>query len=106
VAGTNLKGKRRKAGSKPNAARAAAPAGWSRKVARWGNSLGFRIPQEAADRLNLREGGEVRIEVNQDSMTITPARRRWTEAELLRGVTPDKVAGEVDWGGPVGREVW
>lgn len=78
----------------------------NRRVARWGNSLGFRIPQEAADQLNLKEGEEVSIEVHKNSMTITPARKKWTEDELLKGVTPDMVGGEIDWGGPVGKEVW
>src|SRR5437868_3143348 len=76
-------------------------------VSRWGNSLGLRIPQEAADHLNLRAGGQVSIEVRGDSITIRPVRKRkrWTEAELLAGVTPETAGGEVDWGGPVGKEV-
>lgn len=78
----------------------------NRKVARWGNSLGLRIPQEAAEQLKLREGEEVSIEVHGDSMTIRLERRKWTEAELLKGVTPQMVGGEVDWGRPVGKEVW
>jgi antitoxin MazE len=78
------------------------------KVARWGNSLGIRIPRDAASRLNLREGGQVSIEVHADRLTIRPvraARKRWSEAELLKGVTPEIVGGELDWGPPVGREL-
>jgi antitoxin MazE len=77
-------------------------------VSRWGNSLGLRIPQEAADRLNLKAGARVSVEVGDDSITIRPVRprKRWSEAALLRGVTPAMVGGEVDWGGPVGKEVW
>jgi antitoxin MazE len=77
-------------------------------VSQWGNSLGVRIPQEAAAHLNLKAGARVRVEVRADSLTIRPlrARKKWTEAELLKGVTPEIVGGEVDWGGPVGREVW
>jgi antitoxin MazE len=77
-----------------------------RKVARWGNSLGLRLPQEATELLGLRDGEEVSVEVRDGSITITPARTRWTEADLLKGVTPEAVRGEVDWGGPVGKEVW
>jgi len=61
------------------------------KVARWGNSLGFRIPQEGVDRLKLKEGESVKVEVKGDVITIRRATRRkkWTEQELLKGVTPE-----------------
>jgi len=60
------------------------------KVARWGNSLGFRIPQEGVDRLGLKEGESVNVRVRDDTITIrrTKARKKWTEKELLKGVTP------------------
>jgi antitoxin MazE len=60
------------------------------KVAKWGNSLGFRIPQEGVDRLKLKEGEPVKVRVNRDTITIRRAktRRKWTEKELLKGVTP------------------
>lgn len=76
-------------------------------VSRWGNSLGLRIPLEAAERLNLTAGAQVSLEVGARSITIRPLRkrRRWTEAELLKGVNPRIVGGEIDWGGPVGKEV-
>jgi antitoxin MazE len=61
------------------------------KVARWGNSLGFRIPQEGVDQLGLKEGESVKVRVKGDTITIrrTKARRKWTEKELLKGVTPE-----------------
>jgi antitoxin MazE len=60
------------------------------KVSRWGNSLGFRIPQEGVERLGLEEGGSVHVRVTGDTITIRRARprRKWTEKELLKGVTP------------------
>ena len=77
------------------------------KVARWGNSLGLRIPREVVNRLNLKDGAAVSLEIGPDSVTIRPMRprKKWTEAELLKGVTPQMVKGEIDWGGPVGKEI-
>jgi antitoxin MazE len=77
------------------------------KVARWGNSLGLRIPREAVDRLNLKDGADVSLEIGPNSVIIRPTRlrKKWTEAELLKGVTPEMIKGEIDWGGPVGKEV-
>jgi len=64
------------------------------KVARWGNSLGFRIPQEGVDRLKLKEGESVNVRVKGDTITIcrAKARKKWTEKELLKGITP-KICG-------------
>ncbi|HEX4055044.1 MAG TPA: AbrB/MazE/SpoVT family DNA-binding domain-containing protein [Tepidisphaeraceae bacterium] len=60
------------------------------KVARWGNSLGFRIPKEGVEQLKLKEGESVNVRVNGDTITIrrAKARKKWTEKELLKGVTP------------------
>jgi antitoxin MazE len=60
------------------------------KVARWGNSLGFRIPQEGVDLLKLKEGESVKVRVKGDTITIRRAkgRKKWTEKELLKGITP------------------
>ena len=57
---------------------------------RWGNSLGFRIPQEGVDRLKLKEGEEVDVRIKGDAITIRRAksRKKWTEKDLLKGVTP------------------
>jgi len=78
------------------------------KISKWGNSLGVRIPQEAVDQLRLKDGESVELILGADSITIRPTkqRKKWTEAELLKGVTPEMVGGEIDWGGAVGKEIW
>jgi len=60
------------------------------RVARWGNSLGVRIPQEGVEQLSLKEGESVNVRIRDGTITIQRARQRkkWTEAELLKGVTP------------------
>ena len=60
------------------------------RVARWGNSLGLRIPQEGVDQLKLKEGESVKVRVRGETITIRRAkpRKKWTEKELLKGVTP------------------
>lgn len=60
------------------------------KIARWGNSLGLRIPQEGVDQLKLKEGESVNVRVKGGTITIRRAktRKQWTEKELLKGVTP------------------
>jgi len=76
------------------------------RVARWGNSLAVRIPQEAAQQLGLSEGSEVNVVVTERSMMIRRARRITSLDELLEGVNPESAGAEIDSGPPVGREVW
>ena len=59
-------------------------------------------------RPHLVAGQKVNVEVGTGSIAIRPVRtrRRWTEAELLDGVTPEVAGREIDWGGAVGKEVW
>jgi antitoxin MazE len=76
------------------------------RVAKWGNSLAVRIPQEAAARIGLTEGSEVIMDVNDQTITIRRIKRITSLDELLKGVTPGNSGREVDFGPPVGREVW
>lgn len=76
------------------------------KVARWGNSLALRIPQEAARKLGLTEGSDVSVVVKDQSITVRRSRRITTLDELLEGVTPETAGGEIDFGPPVGKEIW
>jgi antitoxin MazE len=74
---------------------------------KWGNSVGLRLPKPLLEQVGLKEGAEVDVRVEGNRLVIEPAqRRRLTMAELLEGFTPDHQPGEVDWGPPVGREVW
>lgn len=74
-------------------------------LARWGNSLGVRIPKDIASRTGLREGARVDIEAQGSRIVITPARKRYELAELLRGVTPQAMREAFDWGPDKGREI-
>ncbi len=51
------------------------------RVARWGNSLGIRLPKAVVDVLELRDGDEIEIRV-ADSRTFEVARPA-SRAELL-----------------------
>lgn len=74
---------------------------------RWGNSVGLRVPKALLDQLGLSAGSEVEVKLEGARLVIEPVhRRRYTMAELLEGFTPDDRPEEVDWGQPVGREVW
>jgi antitoxin MazE len=59
------------------------------RVAKWGNSLGVRVPKSIATRFGLKEGSEVSIEAEGGRIVISPKVRSYTLAELLVGTTPE-----------------
>lgn len=61
------------------------------QIARWGNSLGVRVPRDVAARAGLTEGARVDIEATADGrIIISRSNRRFTLDELLKGMTPDR----------------
>jgi antitoxin MazE len=75
------------------------------QVARWGNSLGLRIPKDIAQRTGLREGARVDIEAHDGRIIISPARPRYVLADLLNGMTPEAMRDAFDWGPDKSREI-
>jgi len=75
-------------------------------VKKWGNSASVRIPagiMEAA-RLSLDEAVDVREEGGR--IVIEPIRpSEYDLAQLLAGITPENLHGEVDFGAPAGKEI-
>jgi len=75
------------------------------QIAQWGNSLGLRIPKDIAARMGLCKGATVEVELADDRIVITSARRRYVLADLLQGVTPQAMREAFDWGPDRGREI-
>ena len=75
------------------------------QIAKWGNSLGLRVPQDIAARVGLAAGARVDIEASDDGrIIITRSRRRFTLEELLAGMTPEREHVLED-DGPQGAEI-
>ena len=61
------------------------------QIARWGNSLGVRVPRDVAARAGLSEGARVDIEALGDGrIVISRSHRRFTLDELLAEMTPER----------------
>jgi antitoxin MazE len=77
---------------------------------KWGNSLAVRVPSAFAKEMGASEGrkAEMTLEGGALVIKVTKARRRrrYTLEELLDGITKESYHAEVDWGPPVGNEVW
>jgi antitoxin MazE len=76
------------------------------QLAKWGNSLGLRLPKSLAREVRLDEGDTVHLSVDNGTIVIRPSRPRYTLDELVRRITPKNRHDESEWGGPLGNEVW
>jgi len=77
-------------------------------IQKWGNSLGVRLPKSIATNQSLKAGSRVVISETSTGIAIEVVKksRKYTLAELLKGVTKDNLHKETEWGDPVGNEVW
>lgn len=74
------------------------------KIAKWGNSLGIRIPKWMAEKAGLAEGIPVVLEVEQDAIIIR--KKVYSLETLLSHVTSLNLHTETETGRPVGKEMW
>jgi antitoxin MazE len=78
-------------------------------VAKWGNSLGVRIPAPIAKEAGLSEGRELEIFNTEEGLLlrpVAPKRPKYVLSQLLDGVSPENMHEPVEWGEPQGDEVW
>ncbi len=72
-----------------------------------GGSVGVTLPRPMLRQMGLEAGCEVEIASDGQSLTLTPRRKRYALADLLKGMRPGDMptADEWDAAPPVGREV-
>lgn len=78
----------------------------STQVARWGNSLGVRLPKAVAAEAQLAEGDTVDVSVKRGAIVLRAARPAYSLAQLVAKITPRNRHREVDWGATAGHEQW
>jgi antitoxin MazE len=76
-------------------------------VKKWGNSASVRIPASVLKAANLSLDEPVEVREESGRIIIEPVRRKeYDFAELVKGITSANLHGEVDFGGPIGKEAW
>ena len=74
-------------------------------VKKWGSSASIRIPAGIMEAARLHLDDQVDVREEGGLIVIDPVRtREYDLAQLLAGITPENLQGEVDFGAPVGRE--
>ena len=74
------------------------------QIAKWGNSLGLRVPRDVAARAGLTEGTRVDIEAKNGRIIVTRSSRRFTLDELIARMTPER-EHRLEDDGPAGAEM-
>lgn len=81
------------------------------KAQKWGNSLAVRIPRNVVQEIGLKPQDALTIEVQKGRIVLVPAEKagkipHYRLEDLLKGAKKRMRHPEVDFGPPVGREVW
>lgn len=71
---------------------------------KWGNSVGIRIPASMANSIEISDGTPIDVELDGEKIIIT--RKKYDLNELLAQIPDDYEPEEIDWGEPVGEEIW
>jgi antitoxin MazE len=86
-------------------------------IVKWGNSQGIRLPKAFLQSTNLSENDKVDVLLENETIIIkkTSVKKHLTTKERLvefygtdikKILTKTKRQKEVDWGNPVGKEIW
>jgi len=76
------------------------------QIAKWGNSLGVRLPKSVAQEAEVDEGDRVDVSVKNGAIVIRRSRPRYSLEQLVAKINPRNRHDETDWGVPVGHETW
>ncbi len=79
------------------------------KVQKWGNSQGLRLAKEVLATARIAVGDEVDVIPRHGVIIISPVRRvreKQSLQKLVSRIPENYKTEEIDWGEPVGREIW
>ena len=77
------------------------------KITYWGNSLAVRLPKHLITRLGLRDGSDVVVSMNRNSIIVRPmTHSKPVLKDMLEGVTEKNIHQSIIEDSPQGKEVW
>ncbi len=79
------------------------------RIQKWGNSQGLRLAKQILEDVRISVGDRVDVATRDGIIVIAPLRRvrgKQSLRDLVSRIPRKQKARMVDWGKPVGREVW
>ena len=75
-------------------------------VKKWGNSAAVRIPAATLAAAGLKTDDAVDVREEHGRIVIEKIRKKVSLDELIARITPENRHDVIEWGPPVGKEVW
>ncbi len=75
-------------------------------IQKWGNSQGIRIPKSILKAVNWKADEELSVFTENDKIIIEPKKKRKNIVELFENFYGEYKPVEMEWGDPVGEEIW
>ena len=79
------------------------------RIQKWGNSQGLRLAKQVLEDAHISVGEDVDVTARDGMIVIAPVRRvrgKHSLQELVSHIPKHYKVEEMDWGEPVGKEVW
>ena len=79
------------------------------RVQKWGNSQGLRLSKQMLDEAEISIGDQVDVALRDGLISIAPVKRlrgKYKLGDLVTRIPADYDTQEMQWGEPVGNEVW
>ena len=75
---------------------------------KWGNSQGIRLPKHLLESAEIGEHDALEVVAENRSIVIKKANKKPRKSiqERFQGFTGEYEFEVIDWGKPVGREIW
>lgn len=76
-------------------------------IVKWGNSQGIRLPKYLLDSVHISDNDIVEVITENDSIVIKKSASKYkTIQERFKDFDGTYEPIEIDWGKPVGNEIW
>jgi len=77
-------------------------------IKKWGNSAAVRLPSVLLESLDLKLNSVVEVFTQDEVIVIKPIKQKSNISleQLLAGITPDNLHGEIETGNAVGKEFY
>ncbi len=75
-------------------------------IQKWGNSQGIRIPKFVLDAVHWNGTEQLIMRAEHDKIIIERAEKRKTIKELFADYHEEYTPVDIDWGDPMGKELW
>ena len=78
-------------------------------IVKWGNSHGIRLPKQLLDKANISNKDTIEMIAENNSIIIKKIsfkKQFKTIQERFSGFSDNNEPFDIDWGKPVGKEIW